>query len=377
MKFLLLATFVSFWAIDSRAEYSECNYINCDCSNLEFGLLTREYRRECRATEAEIKKQCSEGVPLAKLSCNIVAYGPDAFPVEGKSTPSPEENADKKIKELCKRLRDEIDEEEESASNPYRKIIRDLKGVSRDVPGMDMVLSVGDMRAQSVESLQLTRNAEFYLTSSNSVDPYFMALAANSILDSARQANQSGSLADPEAQLEFNRKIEQLINLGMAKEHLLGENENENLEYLEFLQKLHKAGYTAAQLAEMKENDGKKFVEAVVDLFPEMQNPVLNGPMAIALSDQLQWTRDLYKDSTSALDLIAKAIETGHFDDRAYQKISDHLEVLSLQGPWGKETALGALKKWGEQIPLLGKLIKVFVEDPEKAHGQLPDFCRE
>jgi hypothetical protein len=376
-KFLLVAVLTPFaaFAQSEQPVYSECNYINCDCANLDWGLLTPEFRAECRATERSIKQQCSDGIPLEKLSCNTIAYGPKAFPLEGSNKPTPEENADKQIDDLCKRLRGEMEDDDDSRENPYTRAIHALQPVQKDFPGMGLVLRAAELRAQSASTLESLQSADFYLKASQDYDPNFAASAATELL-SAAEYSDKGSLADPAAQLVLNRMVERMVNLGLAKQDLSG-NSSEVLEYLEILQKLHKAGYSAAQLAEMKENQTKQFVESVVDLFPEMTNPVLNGPVAIVFSDQLHWTQDLYRDSTNALELVANAIETGKFDSAAYQRIADHIQVLSLQGPWGKKTALGALKKWSEQIPFLGKLVKVFIEDPETAKGQLPDFCKD
>jgi hypothetical protein len=53
--------------------------INCDCENLDFGILTRPYRQQCRAAE---KKLMEEFKNTGKVSgvCDPVASGPKATP---------------------------------------------------------------------------------------------------------------------------------------------------------------------------------------------------------------------------------------------------------------------------------------------------------
>jgi hypothetical protein len=58
----------------------QCNRINCDCDNLSWGLLTRAYRRTCRATEQEMKETCEETRGLLKNKCHSIATGPNPFP---------------------------------------------------------------------------------------------------------------------------------------------------------------------------------------------------------------------------------------------------------------------------------------------------------
>jgi hypothetical protein len=57
----------------------DCRLINCDCANVEAGLLTNSYRRQCLATESELKKMC-EGTHTLKTRCHSTASGPNPFP---------------------------------------------------------------------------------------------------------------------------------------------------------------------------------------------------------------------------------------------------------------------------------------------------------
>lgn len=57
----------------------DCQEIDCDCDNVEFGLLTPEFREECRATERALIEQC---FALGRIegTCHATASGPQATP---------------------------------------------------------------------------------------------------------------------------------------------------------------------------------------------------------------------------------------------------------------------------------------------------------
>jgi hypothetical protein len=58
---------------------TDCGRIDCDCNNVNFGLLTREFRAACRERENELKIHCELTGELLG-SCNPAASGPDAWP---------------------------------------------------------------------------------------------------------------------------------------------------------------------------------------------------------------------------------------------------------------------------------------------------------
>lgn len=57
----------------------DVSQINCDCGNLEFGILTRQYRAECLAAENALKEQFQRTGRI-EGTCNPVAQGPNASP---------------------------------------------------------------------------------------------------------------------------------------------------------------------------------------------------------------------------------------------------------------------------------------------------------
>ncbi len=62
----------------ARQSFAFTADVDCDCENVEFGLLTREYRLQCIRAEAEIWKRYYETGELGK--CDTVAQGPNARP---------------------------------------------------------------------------------------------------------------------------------------------------------------------------------------------------------------------------------------------------------------------------------------------------------
>lgn len=58
---------------------NECARINCDCNNLDFGLLTGPFRQECRAAETQLKNNCAKTGKVTG-ACHPTASGPNPWP---------------------------------------------------------------------------------------------------------------------------------------------------------------------------------------------------------------------------------------------------------------------------------------------------------
>ena len=58
---------------------AQCQPINCDCDSIDWGILTTEYRKECKAEEIALKRQCRDTKAVAG-TCHPTASGPAAFP---------------------------------------------------------------------------------------------------------------------------------------------------------------------------------------------------------------------------------------------------------------------------------------------------------
>lgn len=64
---------------NSTQPSGDCKRIDCDCDSVEFGLLTKQYRLECRKTETELIRLCKE-TGKVQGKCHSTASGPKAWP---------------------------------------------------------------------------------------------------------------------------------------------------------------------------------------------------------------------------------------------------------------------------------------------------------
>jgi len=78
----------------SWARYISCKQINCDCENINAGILNIGWKPECRKKEKKLKEGCAQqGHWTASVGyCGPDPYGDNAFPVE--------KNAQKVVQEV-------------------------------------------------------------------------------------------------------------------------------------------------------------------------------------------------------------------------------------------------------------------------------------
>lgn len=57
----------------------DCAVIDCDCANINAGMLTGPWRRECTQTETAMKDMCAKWHYIDRM-CHDTASGPAAFP---------------------------------------------------------------------------------------------------------------------------------------------------------------------------------------------------------------------------------------------------------------------------------------------------------
>lgn len=119
------------------------------------------------------------------------------------------------------------------------------------------------------------------------------------------------------------------------------------------LAKLAKVARASPNLAEMDSKATKEYIDNLVGILPPGAGPAISGPGFVLFRDNLAWNNEMFGESTKALNLVADAIETGKFDDKAYGKIRDRLNELS-KGPWGSDTAKDFFKSLCKAIPIAG-----------------------
>jgi len=119
------------------------------------------------------------------------------------------------------------------------------------------------------------------------------------------------------------------------------------------LAKLAKVARASPNLAEMDSKATKEYIDNLVGILPPGAGPAISGPGFVLFRDNLAWNNEMFGESTKALNLVADAIETGKFDDKAYGKIRDRLNELS-KGPWGNDAAKDFFKSLCKAIPIAG-----------------------
>jgi hypothetical protein len=70
------------------AEEHPCAIVTCDCENIEAGLLTRSYRRDCRSCQSSLIERCKEAYPPLSSAMTAGGYcqhecsvnGPNPYP---------------------------------------------------------------------------------------------------------------------------------------------------------------------------------------------------------------------------------------------------------------------------------------------------------
>ncbi len=106
-------------------------------------------------------------------------------------------------------------------------------------------------------------------------------------------------------------------------------------------------------LAALDRKATKEWIDDVVSIGPPIPAFAVNQAGYMMYRDLVAWDNEMFGESTKALNLVADAIETGHFDQDAYNKIHDRLEELK-KGPWDSDTAKDILKSLCKSIPIAG-----------------------
>lgn len=79
-----------------------CTAVSCDCSGIDAGLLTAEWRKACRQHEADVVAQCRQSQGRVLATCDPEPRGPLAWPETGRDEPP--------VRETLERCTRQIDE---------------------------------------------------------------------------------------------------------------------------------------------------------------------------------------------------------------------------------------------------------------------------
>jgi hypothetical protein len=119
------------------------------------------------------------------------------------------------------------------------------------------------------------------------------------------------------------------------------------------LANLAKVARAAPNLPDLDKKATKEFLDNIKSIAPPIPAFAANQAGITMFRDLQAYNNEMFRESTKALDLVADAIETGKFDNEAYNKIRDRLNELK-KGPWDGDTAKDILKSLCKAIPILG-----------------------
>ncbi len=124
---------------------------------------------------------------------------------------------------------------------------------------------------------------------------------------------------------------------------------------LDRISQLSKLAAKAKDLARMDREATKKYIDSLAGVLPSGVSVPLKNPVFIMFRDSLAWNNEMFSQSSRAIDLVAKSIETGVFDEKAYREIKKRLNRLAKHGPWDRKTLEDVIKKFCKGIPVAEK----------------------
>ncbi len=267
---------------------------------------------------------------------------------------------------LLDRLESGLSEAGDDAPRAYQAL--ESAGLfDSDDPAMSLVLAV--VESQLASGVQLAYLDEGLRWAGTATSPADAREAALYFVDVATY----DPLITPHTRRELyalGEALDRLTAAGLSMSELQGNTSPAGLRLIEDAIKLFKAGLSTEELAESETPERNRIIRDFIDLIPPQIAPALNGPAGAAFADLLDWDGKMWDAATDGIELVADAIGSGELDRDRYASIAGALEDLAGQGPWGGDTAREFLKKWAENLPGVGKLIKAVWPEP------VPEECR-
>jgi tetratricopeptide (TPR) repeat protein len=199
-------------------------------------------------------------------------------------------------------------------------------------------------------------------------EPEQLTEALGFFLDAA-ELNEQATPPSREDLYKLGEVAERLVAAGMAPGDLAGDKPGA-LGLLEKAIKVYKAILSSEELSDDDYPQRDRIVRDWIDLVSRDLSPILAGPAGAAFADAADWNGRMWDATSEGLGLVADAIERGELDMEAYQQVADRIERLANAGPWDSDTAHQFLKKWAEELPYVGKLLKAVWPEP------VPEECR-
>ena len=67
--------------------------------------------------------------------------------------------------------------------------------------------------------------------------------------------------------------------------------------------------------------NASQFVDDMIKIIPKEVVPPLSSPVTKFFRDLMAWNQNMWQNSTDGLNVVAKAIETGSFDQQEYNRL--------------------------------------------------------
>lgn len=239
--------------------------------------------------------------------------------------------------------------------------MRDVARAHPDADGSALVAELLDKTQAAELSHARTLDALAALAGTGAVDADTLAAIAGPVLEGAAALAESGSLV-PSAAIALDDAIDRfdqaaaragLPGLDQLVSDLLDSGDvapglRERLSAFSDLVETYRG---LQDLVQADEASTRETLDRLLG-YAGAANPIFAGPAAVPFRDLLVWNNSMARESTAAIDLVTDAIETGEFDNEAYQRIADRINDLA-RGPWTSDTARDFLTKVCEGIPLL------------------------
>jgi hypothetical protein len=148
---------------------------------------------------------------------------------------------------------------------------------------------------------------------------------------------------------EYVSEVDTLAGAGGAVAKLI-DSEPVILSTVKQAVKATKLGADAAELV----SQGRVAAACLVPDALSAASPVLPGlhPLQPLLKSELAYAQELWRNSTSGLDVVGNAIATGKLDHRKFQAVARQLRATAAKGPFSRDTAIEFAASLAEPIGL-------------------------
>lgn len=362
----LLPTFVTLILLavgqSALSQPGICSAINCDCDNIDAGILNRGWVPACRDRERDIRQVCEETEGSTLEQCDPVAHGPDAWPLEGnRDQPPPTMQSALTVAvamaESSPRSRQmRLINEDIILDNlePYGAFIEGFEVFNRASRAKGATMWASDVAVEALDEFDATCN------------PDRVPVKTFGRLLEAQRAVVESTPVPYESLRKSIERVERLNKLGLGIEELTTQGGFIPTQKSTFT---HVAAYVDSALKWTKTAESGSaylagdttragdFVGDAMSHVPKNVSLAADGPVGVFFRDLMAWNVNLFDASTAGLDYVSDSIDQGCSADPArFERVRGDLERLGRDGPWTEKTVGDSLKKMVTGIPGIGKI---------------------